>query len=82
MSSKHRRAKHQEFCRGSLNRRAQDGSKLFLTVEETAVQFNIDKSTVLTWIKQGIVPQHSLGGRVFFNKEEVAAYWSMFKTRP
>jgi excisionase family DNA binding protein len=81
MSSKSRKAKHKEFCRASLNRRAPDGSKLFLTVEETAVHFNIDKSTVLTWIKQGIVPQHSLGGRVFFNKLEVEAYWSMFQSR-
>jgi excisionase family DNA binding protein len=81
MSSKSRKAKHKEFYRGSLMRRAPDGSKLYLTVEEAAVYFNIDKSTVLTWIKQGVVPQHSLGGRVYFNKLEVEAYWSMFQGR-
>lgn len=78
MSSKNKSSKHQEFSRGSLNRRAPDGSRLYLTVEETAAHFGIDKSTVLNWIKLGVVPQHSLGGRVYFNTEEVKAYWALF----
>ena len=78
MSSKNKRAKDRPFGRGSLNRRAPDGSRLYLTVEETAVHFNVDKATVLTWVRQGVVPHHSLEGRIYFNKEEVAQYWSMF----
>ena len=73
------RKKKKEFGRGSLNRRAPDGSRVFLTVEEAAVHFAVDKSTVLEWIKLGVVPQHSIGGRVYFNKDEVNAYWAMFK---
>ena len=79
MSSKHKGAKDRRFGPGSLNRRAPDGSRLFLTVEEAAVHFNIDKSTVLGWIKLGVVPHHSLDGRVYFNKQDVAAYWAMFQ---
>jgi excisionase family DNA binding protein len=71
--------KHKNFGRGSLSRRAPDGSKVFLTVEEAAVFFNVGKATVLEWIKQGVVPQYNISGRVYFNKEEVGAYWAMFK---
>ena len=78
MGSKNRRSKDEPFSAGSLNRRAPDGSKLFLTVEETAMHFNVAKSTVLNWIKVGVVPSYSLKGRVYFNKNEVAAYWQMF----
>lgn len=76
-----KRDKKHKFTRGSLNRCAQDGSRLFLTVEDTAVYFSVDKSTVLDWIKLGVVPCHSLGGRVYFNKEEVNAYWALFGRR-
>jgi excisionase family DNA binding protein len=79
MSKRHDKNKKFVFDRGSLNRRAQDGSRLFLTVEDTARHFNIDKSTVLDWLKLGVVPYHSLGGRVYFNKQEVNDYWAMFQ---
>ena len=78
MSSKKRRDKDQPFSAGSLNRRAPDGSRLFLTVEETAMHFNVAKSTVLNWVKVGVVPSYSLNGRVYFNKFEVTAYWQLF----
>jgi len=81
MSSKNKRAKDRAFSRGSLNRCAQDGSRLFLTVEDAAMHFGIDKSTVLNWVKLGVVPHHSLGGRIYFNKEEVAAYWAAFQPK-
>ena len=81
MSSKNRQAKNRPFGRGSLNRRAPDGSRLFLTVEDASVHFNVDKSTVLNWIKLGVVPHYSLEGRVYFNKDEVAAYWATFQPR-
>ncbi|MFH0938806.1 MAG: helix-turn-helix domain-containing protein [Planctomycetota bacterium] len=76
-----KRAKEKKFDRGSLNRRDQDGSRLFLTVEDTARFFNIDKSAVLDWIKLGVVPYHSLSGRIYFNKQEVNDYWTIFQTR-
>ena len=79
MSSKSRRAKDRPFGRGSLNRRAPDGSKLYLSVEETALHFDVDKSTVLNWIKVGVVPHHELEGRIYFNKVDVTAYWAMFQ---
>ena len=74
-----KKKKSKEFGRGSLSRRSQDGSKVFLTVEEAAVHFAVDKSIVFAWVKQGVVPQHSIGGRVYFNKDEVNAYWALFK---
>ena len=78
MSSKNKRAKNREFGRGSLNRRGPDGERVYMTVEDTAVHFNISKSTVLEWARQGLVPHNTLGGRIYFNKDEVAAYWAMF----
>ena len=77
MSGK-KRNKDRPFDRSSLNRRAPDGSRLYLTVEDTAVHFNVGKATVLGWIKLGVVPCHEIAGRVYFNKDEVAAYWAMF----
>jgi excisionase family DNA binding protein len=79
MGSKNRRDKDRPFTRGSLNRRAPDGSRLFLTIEDTAVHFAINKSTVLEWTRLGVVPHYTIGGRVYFNKDEVAAYWAMFQ---
>jgi excisionase family DNA binding protein len=78
MSSKNKGSKNNRFGPGNLNRRAHDGSKLYLTIEEAAVHFNIGKATVLEWVKLGVVPHYTLGGRVYFHKDEVAAYWAMF----
>ena len=81
MSKKKKKDENWTFSRRDLNRRGPDGHRIFLTLEDTAAWFEISKSTVLDWVKQGVVPYHELDGRIYFNREEVAAYWTLFGGR-
>lgn len=70
---------HRHFCRRHLRRCSADGRRLYLTIEDTAAHFGVAKSAVLEWVKLGVVPEYSLGGRIYLNREEILAYWTLFQ---
>jgi len=69
------------FSRRDLSRCGADGKRLYVTAEEAARYFGVSLHTVLEWYKVGVVPVHRLGGRLYFNREEVQKYWMMFQKK-
>lgn len=69
------------FSKRDLNRCGPDGKRLYLTAEDTARHFGVSLHTVLEWYKLDVVPHHRIGGRLYFNREEVAAYWALFQKK-
>jgi excisionase family DNA binding protein len=69
------------FSRRDLNRCGADGKRLYLTAEDASRYFGVSLHTILEWDKLGVVPMHRLGGRIYVNRDEVAAYWAMFQTK-
>lgn len=79
MSRKRRLDPRERFRPRHLLRCAADGKRLYLSIEETAAHFGLRKSAVLEWVRLGLLPEYSLGGRIYLNREEVLAYWTVFQ---
>jgi excisionase family DNA binding protein len=79
MKQKFSKGGYWRFSRRDLRRCGPDGRRLYLTIEEAAAHFGVNKSVVLEWVKQDAVPYHELGGRVYLNRREVEAYWAIFQ---
>lgn len=53
---------------------------MFITVQDVSKLLNVKKSTVYSWVGQGLIPHYKLcGGPVRFKLEEIVQWAEQFK---
>lgn len=54
-----------------MNKKAKPDSEELLTVQETMELLKCSKQALYNWRKEGILPSHRMGNRVYYKKSEI-----------